>query len=850
MQATLPSQPLPFVGREREIDRILALLADPACRLLTITGPGGIGKTRLALEVARRVAEAAEVVFVSLEPLTSPDAVPRAVGDAAGIPLTGRESTRELLVGRLQARELLLVLDNFEHLLAAADLPAELLARAPGVRMLVTSRESLNVQGEWLFPLDGLDLPSEGDDGPAPPASVQLFVERARRARPDFSLEAERAGVERICRLVEGMPLALELAAAWTRILPSAAIADEIARGLDVLGARVRDAPARHRSIRTAFDRSWELLSEAERRTLARLSVFRGGFTHHAAYHVAGADLHTLAALVDRSLVRLGAAGRYHIHALLRQYAAGQLESPEEQAAARRAHGVYFAGFLGDRLERLIGDGQVEAVGEIAAEIDNIRAAWQWAVETRDVASIAAAAHPLALYHAARGPYREGAALLEQAAGSLRRQELDRQAGVALAVVLNDIGWLSLRLGALERARACWEESLALYERFGAPPQPGRATDPLLGLADLALIAGSYAEATRLGEAALRRSEVHHHLHNLPFAWYVLAEASLAQGLYAAAGRYARRAHAAVRASRDQWYMAYILHELGHIAVATGAFDEARRHYQQGYAIREAFGDAQGMAESLDHLGRAALRQGDYAGARELYERSLERYRATGDNGGVARALNGLGVAALAAGDAPASARAFAEALDHAARIGFVPLTLHIMANAAELLSHAGQEAAAVEILISVLRHPACERAVGDRAQQHLVLAEQRLPPEAFAAAAARGQTADLDGAVARLHMALAAPLQIARPPAPLAARPEAAAPAPGAQQPLIEPLTPRDRQVLALVAAGLSNQEIADQLILALGTVKWYVREVCGKLGVRTRTQAIARARELGLLP
>jgi predicted ATPase/DNA-binding CsgD family transcriptional regulator len=852
----LPPQPTPFVGRERELAELLALLADPACRLLTITGPGGIGKTRLAMELARRLAESGEVAFVPLETLAAPDGIAAAVAAAAGVSLTGDADARAQLLEWARERRATLVLDNFEQLLEGAGLLAELCAGAAGPRLLVTSREALNLQDEWLYALDGLDLPGEEPAAGPPVASVELFVERARRVRPDFALEAERAGVFRICRLVEGMPLALELAAAWTRILPCAEIADEIARGMDLLATRLRDMPPRHRSVRLAFDRSVELLGDDERGLLARLSVFQGGFTHHAASVVAGASIPSLAALVEKSLVRLGPDGRYRMHALLRQYAEGLLERPAEAADVRRSHAAYYAQQLRERLAPLIGAGQVAALATIGAEIDNIRSAWRHAAETRDVPALAAAAHPLALYHLYRGPYGEGAALLEQGVASLRREELTPRAGVALAVMLNDVAWLSLRLGQLDRARACWEESLALHERFGVPPQPGRATDPLLGLADLALSAGSYAEATRLGEAALRRSEVYQHIQNLPFAWYILAEGALAQGLYGAARHYARQSHAAVRVSGDRWYLAYVLHELGHVAVALGAFDEARRSYEESYALREEFGDVQGMAEALDHMGRAALRAGEYASALELYGRSLERYRATGDLGGTARALNGLGVASLAAGDLEASARAFHEALGHAATIGLVPLSLHILGNACELLIHASMELAAVEILVSLLRNPASERGVGDHAQRLLVVAEEQLAPGEFAAAAGRGQSIEMDSAVARVRAALAAPGRATAKAAPqtrlyspLAQRPPAAG-ASAASEALIEPLTERDREVLALVAAGLSNQEIADRLVLALGTVKWYVREVCGKLGVRTRTQAIARAREIGLLP
>ena len=334
----------PFVGREADLAELAGLLATPACRLLTLIGPGGVGKTRLALRAAAEARAAGAfpdgVHVVALQPLASADLLAGAVADAAGLAPAGARDPTEHLRDGLRGRAALLVLDNFEHLLEGAALLPPILAAAPGVRLLVTSREALALQEEWRYPVQGLPYPAGAGaadlEGPEDYAAVRLFAERARRVRRDFSLAEEGADVARLCRLVEGLPLALELAAAWTSVLSCAEIAADLALGLDVLATRLRDVPERHRSMRAVFDGSWARLDDHQRAVLARLSVFQGGFRREAAEAVAGAAPATLAALVDGSLLHLEPGGRYQLHELLRQYAEERLwERPEAAAGGR-----------------------------------------------------------------------------------------------------------------------------------------------------------------------------------------------------------------------------------------------------------------------------------------------------------------------------------------------------------------------------------------------------------------------------------------------------------------------------------------------------------------------------------
>jgi predicted ATPase len=377
-------QPIPFVGRGAEIGALSKRLSDPHCRLLTIVGPGGIGKTRLTIEVAQGQLAAFQdgVYFVSFVAVSSPSLMAYAVSDALDLSLLGQEAPHLQLAHLLKDKTLLLVLDNLEHLLADLGLIHSLLAHAPKVKLFVTSREPLNLQAEHVFDLRGMDVPKQAVNIEAYDA-VKLFLQSARQRRADFELDDTTApAVSRICQLVGGMPLALELAASWLRALSPDEIANEIERGIDILQSSARDLPARHHSIRAVFDHSWRLLSEQEQAVLRRLAVFRGGFTREAAAEVAGASLAILAGLVDKSLLRTVPGGRYRRHPLVIQYAQERLaKHPEEKAQAEEKHGLYYLRLVQERAGDLRSLKKKETRTMLQEEIANISTAWRWAVE-------------------------------------------------------------------------------------------------------------------------------------------------------------------------------------------------------------------------------------------------------------------------------------------------------------------------------------------------------------------------------------------------------------------------------------------------------------------------------------
>lgn len=343
-----PAPAITLVGREAELSSLTRLLANPQCRLITLTGPGGVGKTHLALTAARQAHFPDATGYTALENINTPERLPLALAAAAGLSLAGSGEPVRQLAMHLRRHRLLLLLDNFEHLVRGAALLAELLQEAPGLRLLVTSRERLGLPGEWLVDLHGLSLT------PAGGAAFTLFARQAERARGTPLTPAEYADAVRICRLLDGVPLAIELAAGWARSLSCAEIADELTRSLDFLDSGAHDLPPRQRSIRAIFDSSWALLDEQQRTHLRRLAVFAGGFDRRAASEVTGVGPLALAALIDRSLLRREANGRYTIQPLLHEFAARQLAAAPDAEELCARHARYFAGLLGETLSKLL----------------------------------------------------------------------------------------------------------------------------------------------------------------------------------------------------------------------------------------------------------------------------------------------------------------------------------------------------------------------------------------------------------------------------------------------------------------------------------------------------------------
>jgi predicted ATPase/DNA-binding SARP family transcriptional activator len=691
----LPSLPTPFVGRAPELAEITTLLGDPDCRLLALVGPGGVGKTRLALRAAEQALPAFPdgVFFVSLAPVESARFLVPTIAQALGFSFFQREGAepRQQLLDYLREKGMLLLLDNFEHLVEGAGLLAELLGQAPGVKLLVTSRERLRLWGEWVFEVGGMRFPRDGDETPEAVAgysAILLFLQHAGQAKAGFApAEDEWPDLVRICRLLDGLPLGIELAAAWVRLLSCREIADEIEKGLDFLSTTLRDVPARHRSLRAVFDHSWQLLPPPEKAALARLSVFRGSFGRAAAQQVAGADLPLLASLVDKSLLNHTRSGRYGMHEAVRQYAADRREEiPGEDARVQDRHCQYYVGFLAQREDDLRGARQREALNEIAQDIENVRAAWRWAVAHAQVPALRRGATSLATFLQVRSLFQEGeealgqaAAALEAARGQHATVELDRTLGLLLAYQAG----FAHRLYKHELGRALLQRSLALLQPFG----PGEE----LALANLwGRVAGlveNVAEEEELTQQGLDYFRSEGKTWYTGMALQYLSTLAQMRGDLEAARRHLQEAIAVQTQACDRWGMAFTLFELGSFAQhQVGDRFEAKRYFEESLQIRRELGDPWGMAICLDYIGYLAREIGQYDEAQQLHEESLSIAREIGDGLGVAGSLDNLGLVARDQGEYGEAQRLFEAGLAQRREVGRsydVAISLRHMGDAA-----------------------------------------------------------------------------------------------------------------------------------------------------------------------
>lgn len=872
----LPQPTTPFVGRQHELAEIARLLDDPDCRLLTLVGPGGIGKTRLALEVVRPLAFADGIRFVDLQPISTSELLITTIANALGILLSGAQAPHEQLLNYLGDRDLLLLLDNFEHLWDSVDLLADILNSAPGVKLLVTSREALNVPEEWVWQVEGLQVPDAlSDDSIEIYSAVQLFVSVVQRLRQDFTLAGQESSIRRTCQLVEGMPLALEMAASWIKVLSCAEIAGEIQRSLDFLTTSMRNVPERHRSMEAVFDHSWCLLSEAERQVFPRLSVFRGGFRREAAEQVAGASLKALASLVDKSFLRVDISGRYRIHELLRQYGGEQLARSGNPAATHEAHCAYYSEFLDRRELDLKGRRQVEALNEIEADFENVRAAWHWSLERRNDKAINQSIESLALYCEMRSRFHEADALFQPARQTFAPVPGEEPPPVWGRVLSHAVGpWGEDK--AVQRER--YETALAIALRSGNQVERGYCLWRL----------GELANGNREGCALEEGSE--------DFAGVVsLLEQSLANFTKA----------------QDHFYVAKVLNEIGLCHRERGQLEKAIGFHQRSLDLRREIGDERSAAWCHNDMGEALHGLGRYAEAEPRFQQAKVVWRKLNDRFGYGVSAGNLASLALLRGDFELARALAKEALEISfdlkeprtqtfplAILGAIagleenysegmrlceqslslpiyptmqsflkwslaiatcglgndletkrllvpvlsaPLVdgrLRCLPIAAVLLAHEGELHQTVDLLALVSAYPGNLTAWLDKwplLTRLRAQLEADLGAAAYAATWERGARGNLEAATASIfpHFQL-----------------ESEAATPAAKRKRGEQLSQRELEILHQMSAGLTNQEIADQLVIGVSTVKKHITHIYGKLGASDRIKAVIRARALGLLP
>jgi predicted ATPase/tRNA A-37 threonylcarbamoyl transferase component Bud32 len=629
----LPAQTTPFVGREAELTELKDRLQDPACRLLTLVGPGGSGKTRLSLEAAAAQVDnfVHGVYFVRLASLQSVEAMVPTVAEALIFSFYEGGEPRRQLLDYLGQKSMLLILDNFEHLLDGVDLVTDILETAPEVKVLATSRARLNLQGEHLFSVAGMDFPDwETPAAVAQPeeanrySAVNLFLSSVRRTQPGFEPTADDlADVARICRLVQGMPLGILLAAAWVEMLSPAEIAIEIGHSLDFLETDLHDVPARQRSMRAVCDHSWRLLTENEREAFQALSVFRGGFTRQAAQQVTNASLRVLMGLVNKSLLHHMAKGRYEIHELLRQFAAEKLnESPAASKAARDRHSAYYYAALQQWEAELKGSQQQATLAEMDVEIENARVAWNWTVEQGQVEKLDQAIDGLCHFYEWRGRYQEGEAVCRAAAEQLETTASGDGLRV-LAKVLTWQGVFSHALGRPERVSHLLQRSLSLVDRPELANQDTRAEKAFVLLRRGKVAYDSNRkEAGRLYEQSLALYQELDDRWRTANALVGLADVAMSSGLYTKAKQLYEQSLALRQTLNDPKGIADSLMMLGITAGIRGQLEESERLVREGIVICQKMGDRASIGEGLIYLGGTLLGLGKFAEAHSLLEES------------------------------------------------------------------------------------------------------------------------------------------------------------------------------------------------------------------------------------
>jgi predicted ATPase/DNA-binding XRE family transcriptional regulator len=762
-RAALPIPPTTLFGREQELTQISQLLQDPQCRLLALIGPGGIGKTHLAIEAAREQQGlfADGATFVGLAPVIGREQAITTIADSLGLVLYTASDRAEQLIAALHAKQVLLLLDNFEHLLADAPcvtLVRDLVRGAPTVKLLVTSREPLRIQAEWVFEVQGLPVPeSAAPDALEASSAARLFLQRARQARVGLTLAAnERQAVYEICQLVAGLPLGIELAAAWVATLSCQEIAREIQRNLDFLAATARDVEDRHRSIRAAFDHSWKLLTTEEQRVLRQIAIFRGSFGREAAEQIAIASLASLSSLVSKSLLRHTQDGRYELHDLVRQYALEHLqEDAQEYVETGSRHAHYYAGLLEQRGTVFRGPDQPAVIADLITELPNVRQGWIWAATNQYAEDLSRGADTLFWLYEARSNCREGVPLFGQAVhglegdpnlavASTRRTVQTEQ--LALGQVLSYQGFFCLRQGQHRQARELLQRSHGLLNRLaeeGTHPAQAALATATAFLGTATYVMGEYQAGRELLDESLRMKRALDDRWGTAFCLRHLGLVAYYQGDYNQAYRLLSESLVLSRAMGNTWAIASSCNILSMAVYARGAYPEAQQLLREGLELSQVLEDRFNIASALTGLGQVSQALGDIADAQRFFEDSARIWREIGDQGSLAQTLNQLGHTLLVREEREGARRCFLEALAVAKEAQIAPVMLEALLGVASLRRAQGDTESALELVLHVLQNPACSQDTRDRAEQLRTELVAQLPAEHIDAIQAQGTTLD-----------------------------------------------------------------------------------------------------------
>lgn len=734
----LPSAATPFLGRADELSQLEDLLHQPACRLLTLTGPGGTGKTRLALALAQRLWQNTPeqfpdgVFFVPLAGIETPDGLWAALAAALGLELLPRLLPAAQVKRFLQPRRALLVLDNLEQLEKHSGEWVTLLAEAPGLKLLATSRLALGLYEEWLFEVGGLAV----DDSPTNDAA-QLFAQSARRARLGFNLAAEWPHVQAICRLVGGLPLGIELAAAWARSLPVREIAALVERSQAQFATPLRNLPDRHTSLGAVFQTSWSLLEPDEQRALAEIAIFPAEFDLAAAEGVTSATPRLLSRLVNASLVQRTPGGRYHLHPFIRECAATQSSHPHDLQAA---HASYFAAWLAARTPALKNLDAV-TIQQAAVEMPNLRQMWRWAAETGQAETLQACAAGLAALCDPLGWLQEGENLLQMARQTLAAESQP------WAVLSLYIGRLQFRQGRFAEARQALQASLDILEisaeqglrataqnylattlrdlgeieaaqrLFAKSRAAFEALGDAAGLAALAvneagmcIRQGRHAQARELSQQALAFFRPLNAPGLLVAPLASLGGSNVELGLYDEAQACFTEALEHARQAGNRLMIASLENHLGVLEIHRQNFPAAEAHLRQAQQVAEEIGSLETLARASNDLGALYERQGNFAAALPAFQKALAINQITHNLFSVIINRNNLGFLQRRLGQIDAAERNHRQALEQALRLEAPSLALDALIGMGAVLHERGQPELARRCLAFVRQHPEADR--------------------------------------------------------------------------------------------------------------------------------------------